>query len=400
MRAMAGLVSRVSTAPASAATADVVVHGGGAVGMAAALACAHLGLAVDWHGSAAGTVPAAGDDVRAYALNPASVELLRKHRVWDALPADARTAVHDMHIVGDDSRSALDFGAYSMAVGELAWIVDAAELEAALSSALRFAANVRSRGPLDAATAVPAADAGVLQVLADGRDGSGRAALGIGIQRFAYGHAAIAARLESTLPHAHLARQWFRHPDVLALLPLDRPTPGHGLALVWSVPEVRAAELQVLDDPAFETELAAAVQGGGGPALGLKLASPRRVWPLQLARVDAVSGPGWVLIGDAAHVVHPLAGQGLNLGLADVAALADVLAGREAWRPLGDERLLARYARRRAGDTLAMSLATDGLWQLFARDEPALKWLRNRGLALVDRLPPLKRALAAQALGR
>ncbi|MFY7974733.1 MAG: FAD-dependent monooxygenase [Rubrivivax sp.] len=380
--------------------AEVAVHGGGVVGMAAALACAHVGLVVDWHAPVAGPTRDAGDDVRAYALNAASVELLRRHRVWDALPADARTAVHDMHIVGDDSRSSLDFGAYALTVPELAWIVDAAELETALSSALRFAAHVRPRAPADPGSLEPQATSAALHVLADGRDGTARSARGVGIQRHAYGHVAIAARLHAAIAHAHLARQWFRSPDVLALLPLDRPVPGHGFALVWSLPEKRAAELLALDETAFEAELASAVQGGGGPALGLKLAGPRRHWPLQLARADAVHGSGWVLVGDAAHVVHPLAGQGLNLGLADVAALAEVLAARESWRPLGDERLLARYARRRAVDTLAMALATDGLLQLFGRDEPALKWLRNQGLALVDRLPPLKRALAAQALGR
>jgi 2-polyprenyl-6-methoxyphenol hydroxylase-like FAD-dependent oxidoreductase len=143
-----------------------------------------------------------------------------------------------------------------------------------------------------------------------------------------------------------------------------------------------------------------ALNAGGAAAFAPRLAGERKLWPLQLAHAEAVHGAGWVLLGDAAHVVHPLAGQGLNLGLADVAALARVLAEREAWRPLGDERLLARCARARAGDTRAMQLLTDGLLHLFARDEPAVRWLRNRGLALVDRLVPLKRALASQAFGR
>jgi 2-polyprenyl-6-methoxyphenol hydroxylase-like FAD-dependent oxidoreductase len=137
----------------------------------------------------------------------------------------------------------------------------------------------------------------------------------------------------------------------------------------------------------------------GGAAGQLTLVGPRAQWPLSLARADRLCGPGWVLVGDAAHVVHPLAGQGLNLGLADVAVLAEVLAARETWRALGDERLLARYARRRLGPVQAMAQVTDGLLQLFASDEPLVKELRNRGLSLVDRLPPLKRLLTARALG-
>ncbi|MEO7851873.1 MAG: FAD-dependent monooxygenase, partial [Rubrivivax sp.] len=130
----------------------------------------------------------------------------------------------------------------------------------------------------------------------------------------------------------------------------------------------------------------------------LQLAGPRASWPLSLARAERVCGPGWVLLGDAAHVVHPLAGQGLNLGLADVKALAEVMLAREPWRALGDERLLQRYARQRAGPTRAMGDLTDGLLQLFASEVPLLRELRNRGLSLVNALPPLKRLLASQAL--
>ncbi len=192
-----------------------------------------------------------------------------------------------------------------------------------------------------------------------------------------------------------MARQWFRAPDVLALLPFDRPEPGHSYALVWSLPEERAQGLRTADPAVFEQALADATAGAAG---ALRLASERAAWPLALARADAVCGPGWVLLGDAAHVVHPLAGQGLNLGLADVRALVDVIGAREAWRALGDERLLQRYARRRALPTLAMGQLTDGLLQLFAHDSPLARELRNRGLGLVNALPPIKRMLASLAI--
>jgi 2-polyprenyl-6-methoxyphenol hydroxylase-like FAD-dependent oxidoreductase len=151
-----------------------------------------------------------------------------------------------------------------------------------------------------------------------------------------------------------------------------------------------------MTDADFEAALAQATEGAAG---ALALAGPRASWPLAIARAESVCGPGWVLVGDAAHVVHPLAGQGLNLGLADVAVLAEVLAAREGWRALGDEKLLARYARQRLGPVQAMAQVTDGLLQLFASEQPLLKELRNRGLSLADRLPPLKRLLTARALG-
>ena len=366
---------------------DILVRGSGAVGLVAALALSRQGQRVALLGSLAEPGHA---DVRAFALNAASVRLLQTLKVWQALPADARTAVHDMHVQGDSAGAVLDFSAWQQTVAELAWIVDAAELEHALRAAVRFAPHITA-----VSTAVPTA----LQVLAEGKDSAHRAALGVQMPRHSYGQTAIAARLHSDRPHAGLARQWFRCPDVLALLPLDRPTPGQGLALVWSLTDVTAQQLMALDDAAFNAALNDATAGAAGT---LALAGPRAQWPLALAQADALAGPGWVLVGDAAHVVHPLAGQGLNLGLADVAALANVLAQRaavEPWRPLGDAKLLARYARQRAGAVRAMAGVTDGLLQLFASESPLLKELRNRGLTLANHLPPLKRLLTGRALG-
>ena len=140
------------------------------------------------------------------------------------------------------------------------------------------------------------------------------------------------------------------------------------------------------------------MQATNGEAGELRLVSERAAWPLAQAQAGAWSGPGWVLLGDAAHVLHPLAGQGLNLGLADVAALVEVIREREAWRGLGDARLLRRYARERLAPTWAMGQVTDGLLRLFSHDAPGARELRNRGLTLVDKLSPLKRWLTARAL--
>lgn len=366
---------------------DVCVRGGGVVGLASALALARQGLGVALQGAAPGAAPAARPDVRTYALNAASVALLSALKVWDALPADARTAVYDMRVEGDAHGAALDFSAWAVGAEQLAWIVDAGELEAALRSAVRFAPHIMAveASEVDAA----------LFVLAEGKASVTRQRLGVRMPVQRYGHRAVAARLVAEQPHAGLARQWFRNPDVLALLPFDRPSSGHGYGLVWSVPDGRADELMALPDAGFENALMDATAGAAGP---LRLTGARADWPLSLARADTVCGPGWVLIGDAAHVVHPLSGQGLNLGLADVAALAAVLAAREPWRPLGDERLLRRYARQREVPVRVMGHVTDSLLHLFASEQPMIRELRNRGLSLVNRLPALKRFLTTRAL--
>ncbi|HSV72034.1 MAG TPA: FAD-dependent monooxygenase [Methylibium sp.] len=368
---------------------DVCVRGRGAVGQALALSLARLGLRVALAGG--GEAPA-GPDVRSYALGPPSVALLDQLKVWDALRAarpNAATRVTAMQVAGD-AGGALEFSAWQQQVQELAWIVDAAALERELAAALRFSPHVTLTE-----RAVPAA----LTAWCDGKDGAARAALGVEVERHDYHQRAVAARLACDRPHQGTARQWFRAPDVLALLPFDgAATPGRGYGLVWSLPDARAEALLAADDAAFEQALNDATQGAAGR---LTLDGPRAAWPLRLARADRWHGPGWVLLGDAAHVVHPLAGQGLNLGLADVSTLTAVLAARqrdEPWRALGDDKLLARYARERAMPTWAMGRVTDGLLQLFARDSAPLRELRNRGLTLVNHLPPLKRWLAGRAL--
>jgi ubiquinone biosynthesis UbiH/UbiF/VisC/COQ6 family hydroxylase len=332
-------------------------------------------------------------DVRAYALNAASRRLLTELRVWDALPADAVTAVDEMQIAGDAPGGQLSFSAWQQGVEALAWIVDAAALEATLQTAARFAPHLTMLSEGDAGT--QGADSAALTVLAEGKASASRAALGVKFERHAYGHTALAARLVADQPHGNTARQWFRAPDVLALLPFDRPEAGRSFGLVWSLPAERAAQLQAAPPAELEAALAEATGGAVGT---LRLASPLAAWPLAIARADRLCGPGWVLVGDAAHQVHPLAGQGLNLGLADVASLARVIAAREPWRTLGDEILLRRHVRERAGATRAMGWVTDGLLHLFANPQPLARELRNRGMGLLNQLAPIKRFLTQRAL--
>jgi 2-polyprenyl-6-methoxyphenol hydroxylase-like FAD-dependent oxidoreductase len=365
---------------------DVLVRGSGIVGKSLALSLARQGLRIALLVDAANNNSA---DVRAFAMNAASVALLRGLKVWDALPSTATTAVHDMHIEGDAANSSLDFSAWSQRLSELAWIVDAAVLEQALADAVKFAPHVTQ-----VHSEVPA----TLTALCEGRASASREALGVVFEKNEYGHRAIAARLTCSWGHRHTARQWFRSPDVLALLPFggakaERDNASYGL--VWSLPEAKAQELLALDDAAFNAALMQATQGSAGE---LSLASKRASWPLMRAQASAWCGTGWVLLGDAAHVIHPLAGQGLNLGLADVSTLTKTLLEREPWRALGDEKLLRRYARQRAAPTQAMGRVTEGLLHLFAAEQPALRELRNRGMSLVNQLSPLKRWLTARAL--
>jgi ubiquinone biosynthesis UbiH/UbiF/VisC/COQ6 family hydroxylase len=370
----------------------VRISGRGAVARAAALAIAAEGLDV----VADAPSPGRAGDVRAYALNAASTALLARLGVLARLPADASTAVHDMRVAGDRDGAAIGFSAWQQAVDRLAAIVDAAALEAALEAALAGAPRVALAAPGAAAADGAGAE---LHVHAEGRDSAARAALGAGFVRHAYGQRAIAARLVGDRPHAHTARQWFRPGEVLALLPFDRPDAGRSHALVWSLPDARADALLAAGPAAFEEALNASAGGDASPVGRLALASERAAWPLVAGRAERWCGPGWVLAGDAAHAVHPLAGQGLNLGLGDVAALAEVLGGREPWRSVGDERLLRRYVRRRAAPTAAMMGTIDALQQLFSAPGAVATAFRNNGLSLVDRAGPLKRWLASRALG-
>jgi len=296
-------------------------------------------------------------------------------------------------IVNGDDGGRVQFSAEKQQVDALAWIVDVPALERQLSDAVRFQ-------PLIEQVAAPVSAA--LTVVCEGKASSTREALGVGYEVTPYPQHAIAARLESGNPHGGIARQWFNDQgEVLALLPLGGAADSHSVALVWSVDQFRAPGLMTQDG----VEFAAAVREATQDEMGeFTLTSERAAWPLQRAIANRWSGQlangkAWALAGDAAHTVHPLAGQGLNLGLADVAALADVLKGRAYWRSVGDARLLRSYERARRTEVLSMSLVTDGLQQLFAHSMGPLPALRNLGMRGFDRASVVKRWLTTQAMG-
>jgi len=365
-------------------TFDVCIRGDGIVGRSLALLLARERLRVALVGRPA---PASGqEDVRAYALNAASRALLEDVRAWPE-PASA-TPVRAMRVWGD-SGGRLDFGALpSDASSDLAWIVDVPALEATLDQALKFAPEVERVADTSHSPAK-------LTVICEGQKSSSRQALGAAWTVKPYDQKAVAARLLSDRPHGGVARQWFEGGEVLALLPVGGEA-GSTFALVWSVANAKADRLAKLS----AEELAAAVQTVCGDEAGtLRLDSAAATWPLALSSAERWVGPGWALAGDAAHTVHPLAGQGLNLGLADVRELAAVIKAREYFRSLGDEKLLRRYERARKGDVMAMAAVTDGLHSLFAQPDARCQALRNWGMKGVARSGPLKAWLTRQATG-
>ena len=373
---------------------DVEIRGGGVVGKALALALSHQGFEVSLVGRANTAAEAAkAPDVRAYALNASSRRLLQRLKVWDALPKSTVTPVHEMRVAGDAPGSQLTFSSWQQGVDALAWIVETQALEQVLDVATQFAPNVLQVTPPPERLGKTSAR---LLAVCEGKASLTRARLDVPITKDRYGQRAIAARLSTEFAHGGTAHQWFASPDVLALLPMDGDQDGRTVALVWSVEEARAEQLLNLSPSEFEDAL---LQASGGALGKLTMASDRFDWRLERTSVEQWCGPGWVLVGDAAHGVHPLAGQGLNLGLADVASLTRVLSEREPWRALGDEKLLRRYARERAAPTWIMSQGIDALWQLFAARNAGAMELRNRGLSLLNQLPPLKRLLAGQAFG-
>ncbi|MBT9611465.1 MAG: FAD-dependent monooxygenase [Aquabacterium sp.] len=368
--------------------------------MALALALSAEGFSVAWARAEAFAAPRS-TDVRTYALNARAIALLTRLRVWPAL-REWSAPVFDMQIRGDDG-GALGFSAWQQHLTELAWIADAGALERLLSEALRYAPRVTVVPPLQDGRAPVPCD---LLAICEGKHSDTRRALGVSFDRQDYGHWGVAARLRASRPHQGVARQWFRAPDVLALLPFNQPEPEASYGLVWSVPEARARELLDLPPAAFEAALREAIAQSQPEALAqvgeLSLASEVASWPLALAQAERWSGPGWVLLGDAAHQMHPLAGQGLNLGLADVDTLVSVLHEarlQEPWRTAGDERTLRRYARRREWPTRSMATLTDGMLQLFADERGPLKAVRNSGMRLVEQLGPIKTWLVGRALG-
>ncbi len=386
---------------------DVVIVGAGIVGAALAVSLRQSGLAlalVEPNPPALSLQEAADAapwDSRIYAFSPGSARLLAQLGAWQQLDATRLGAVHAMDVRGDQgARLVLD--AYEAGVPELAWIAESSQIQNALWRVMQQQDNLQihsgvtgiSLGWTGEQSRLELSDGSVINaslvVAADGRPSWVRQQARLEARRSDYHQSGVVANFVCEHAHRQIARQWFRQDGILAWLPL----PDNVVSMVWSTDATHTAELLAL--PA--AELAERVAAAGEHALGdMRVVTPAAAFPLSILRVPVTVAPGLALIGDAAHGVHPLSGQGVNLGLRDVAALSAVLLARgEAG--CGELTLLKRFERARRGDVLAMQAVTDTLHKLFRTQNPWVAAMRNMGMDLLQRIEPLKSRMIRQAL--
>lgn len=388
---------------ASAAAYDVIVVGGGLVGAACALAMSQQKLAVALVESRDEMLTGSPElDSRIYAISPGNAAWLEALDVWNRIAPHRICPIENMQVHGDEPQARIEFDAYEAHVGRLGYIVEDGMLQQALWQRLQqsdvklLTGAVCTWASWQEGQAELSLENGLvltakLLVAADGAGSWLRAQAGTAVTKQDYKQMAVVANFEAALPHSKIARQWFRRDGVLAWLPL----PEQRISMVWSAPESHARKLLALD----RQSLAQAVAAAGDNELGtLETITEARTFPLGLQMAQDMVKPRLALIGDAAHVIHPLAGQGVNLGFRDAAALAQTFAQRNLRQDPGDYMLLRRYERARKTDIMAARYLTDGLYRLFASEQPVLARFRNRGLQVVERLSLVKRRLIQQAM--
>ncbi|MBU3619044.1 FAD-dependent monooxygenase [Polynucleobacter sp. JS-Fieb-80-E5] len=399
-------------------TVDVVVVGGGITGKACALGLAQLGL------QTIEIAPDLGENVpspqgaqwgqRIYAFSPSTQKLLAHLHIWDAIDHSRLQAVRDMRIYGDrgEKNDQLHLSAFEAGTPQLAWIGEANLIEHTIDQASRFQNKLERINDVvekilvdtDGST-LHLKNGGCIRaqlvIAADGANSPIRHELGISASEESYSQSAVVANWLCDYPHLETAFQWFLPGgDIVAMLPL----PGKQVSMVWSTSPEHAADLLKLDQAQWLDQFSSIAHGAIAKQLGaLTLNSVPAAFPLRKIRAKRFIGPDSspkvVLIGDAAHVMHPLAGQGLNLGLRDVAVLLNILGKRESFRSPSDLVLLRRYERQRQGDTSALLWVTDKLKKLFSASSSTERQLRNWGLGLVNKSHFIKQRLIERALG-
>lgn len=390
---------------------DILIVGGGLNGPVLALALARSGLTstvID--AQPADVLAADGFDGRSYALALASVRLLRRLGLWDALENDAQPM---LEIKVSDGRAGegplspfhLHFDHAEIEEGPMGHMVEDRHLRRAVLAAIEADARItRLNG--DSVVAQESDAQGVTVTLASGKTLTGRILVGAdgrksgtaeraGITRtgWDYGQTALVCAIEHTLPHHGIAHQFFMPPGPLAILPLT----GNRSSIVWSETHANAAAFNALSDEDYLTML----RPRFGDFLGeIKLAGARYTYPLNLTLANSFIAPRLALVGDAAHGVHPIAGQGLNAGLRDIAALAQVLSdARQRGEDIAAIPVLERYQQWRRFDTATLAVATDLTNKIFASDNPLLRLGRDIGMGVVNAVPALRRGFIREAAG-
>ncbi|UTH74338.1 UbiH/UbiF family hydroxylase [Chromobacterium sp. IIBBL 290-4] len=374
-----------------------VIVGGGLVGASLALALARTGrkVALLEAGEPDQQALDQGWDARIYAVSPANRRFLESLAAWPEMARVGTIAAMD---VRGDAGGRIQFSARDAGAEALAWIAENRWMLAALWRRLRECDIELICGARASSLATSAKEARLtledgralraeLLVGADGANSWVRGQLGLAASVKPYGQSGVVANFSCEKPHGGVARQWFTGDSVLAWLPMA----GNRISMVWSTSDPDA--LLQLSPEALAERVAAA----GGHELGaFATLTPAAAFPLRLIQPEAVAAERVALIGDAAHTVHPLAGQGVNLGFQDAAQLAELLKGEP---DCGDWMLLRRYQRQRKEAVMTMQLGCDSLYRLFHARAPGLSWLRNTGLSLTNCLTPLKRQFARQAIG-
>lgn len=385
---------------------ELLIAGGGLNGLLLGIACAGAGLAcavVDR------TDPAAmleqGFDGRSSAIAYGSQQVLQALGLWPAIAAEAEP-IREIRVADDNAPLFLHYDHRELATdAPLGWIVENQVLRRVLIEQARAMPSLVFLAPVEVGS-VEAAPTGATAALSDGRrmnirlaaaaDGAGsplRHACGIRTVEWRYRQTAIVTTVHHERPHAGIAVEHFLPAGPFAILPMT----GNRSSIVWTEREEFAARLMALPDAAFAAELAARF----GDFLGhVAPVAPRWSYPVGLMLAERYVDRRLALVGEAAHVIHPIAGQGLNLGIRDVAALAElVIDRRRLGLDIGDDALLQRYQRWRRFDAVLLAAVTDGLNRLFSNSAAPLRLLRDLGLAAVDRLPPVKRFLMRDAMG-
>ncbi len=383
---------------------DVIVVGGGMVGAAQAAALGQAGfrVALIEVRQPPPFDPAAEVDLRVSAISGGSQQFLASIKAWDAIARQRISAYESMQVWEQAGAGELSFSAADSGLASLGHIVENSLIIDALWQQLDTVevicpARIAGLNLEESSAEIKLEEGRVLTsqlvIAADGGNSVTRELAGIGCYGWSYQQRGIVAHVQTQQPHQATAWQRFLPTGPLALLPLA----DGRCSIVWSASDALATELLDLDDAAFGQRLTEALEGRLGE---VSVTSQRAAFPLRMQQAEAYCAPRLALVGDAAHVIHPLAGQGVNLGFGDAAHLLDVLQQtRQAGRDLGEHRRLRRYERARKAEDALMATATDGLNRLYASDNPLIQLGRRQGSRLVNLLTPLKSALIQQAAG-